>query len=106
MRDRKLQFARQCPIGVPCRIAASADFIVEGRVLLELMQVAVEGGLQADLALNYLRRMEADVCLLINFGRCRLRSGACPAVRREPRRDSLMVATLSHSLIRPRLKYG
>ena len=73
MRENKLQFARQYPIGVPFDGPPDrgfyADFIVEGRVLLELMHVAALSAEHTDLALNYLRESEADVCLLINFGR-------------------------------------
>jgi GxxExxY protein len=73
MRDHKLQFARQYPIGVPFMGPQDrgfrADFIVEGRVLLELTHTAVLEAEDADLALNYLRESDTDICLLINFGR-------------------------------------
>ena len=73
MREHKLQFARQNPIGVPFDGPPDhgfyADFIVEGRVLLELICVATLGPTETDLAFNYLRESGADICLLINFGR-------------------------------------
>jgi len=73
MRERKLQFARQYPIGIPFDGPPDrgfrADFIVEGRVLLELMHASALGAEESDLALAYLRESGADVCLLINFGR-------------------------------------
>ena len=81
------------------------DFIVEGRVLLELMHVAALRAEHTDLALNYLRESEADVCLLINFGRSPveihriLPSG-------ESSVEVLMVATLSTHAISSLLKYG
>ena len=73
MRESKLQFARQYPIGVPFYGPRDrgfrADFIVEGRVLLELTQMRALDAEETDLALNYLRESGADICLLINFGR-------------------------------------
>ena len=73
MRENKLQFARQYPIGVPFDGPPDrgfyADFIVEGRVLLELIHVPTLRAEDGDLALNYLRESGADICLLINFGR-------------------------------------
>jgi GxxExxY protein len=73
MRESKLQFARQYPIGVPFDGPRDrgfrADFIVEGRVLLELAHMQALDAEQTDLALNYLRESGADLCLLINFGR-------------------------------------
>ena len=73
MRENKLQFARQYPIGVPfygsARRGFHADFIVEGRVLLELAHMPALDAEETDLALNYLRESGADICLLINFGR-------------------------------------
>lgn len=73
MRESKLQFARQYPIGVPFDGPRDrgfrADFIVEGRVLLELAHMQALDAEKTDLALNYLRECGADICLLINFGR-------------------------------------
>jgi GxxExxY protein len=73
MRVAKLQFARQYPIGVPFYGPRDrgfyADFIVEGRILLELMHMPALDAEATDLALNYLIESEADICLLINFGR-------------------------------------
>jgi GxxExxY protein len=73
MREQKLQFARQYPIGVPFHGPRDrgfrADFIVEGVILLELAQVAALDAEGTDLALNYLRESATDICLLINFGR-------------------------------------
>lgn len=73
MREHKLQFARQYPIGVPFYgprdRGFDADFIVEGVILLELARVKELGAAEADLALNYLRESGCDLCLLINFGR-------------------------------------
>ena len=73
MREHKLQFARQYPIGVPFMGPRDrgfyADFIVEGWVLLELTHSAGLDAEATDLALNLLRESQADICLLINFGR-------------------------------------
>ena len=74
MREHKLQFARQYPIGIPFDGPPDrgfyADFIVEGRVLLELMLRGERwDATETDLAFNYLRESGADICLLINFGR-------------------------------------
>lgn len=75
MRESKLQFARQYPIGVPFDGPPDrgfhADFIVGGWVLLELQRVAELTAEQNDLALNYLRESGCDLCLLINFGKSR-----------------------------------
>jgi GxxExxY protein len=73
MRQQMLQFARQYPIGIPFYGPRDrgfrADFIVEGRILLELAHVVALDAAGTDLALNYLRESGADICLLINFGR-------------------------------------
>ncbi|HET6845522.1 MAG TPA: GxxExxY protein [Anaerolineales bacterium] len=73
MRAVQLQFARQYPIGVPFYGPRDrgfyADFIVEGRILLELMHMPALDTEATDLALNYLCESGADICLLINFGR-------------------------------------
>jgi GxxExxY protein len=73
MRANQLQFARQYPFGVPFDGPRDrgfyADFIVEGRILLELAQMPSLDAEETDLALNYLCESGADICLLINFGR-------------------------------------
>ena len=73
MREHKLQFARQYPVGVPFMGPRDrgfyADFIVEGWVLLELAHSAGLDAEATDLALNLLRESKAEICLLINFGR-------------------------------------
>jgi len=72
MRLEKLQFARQYPFGIPFYGPQDrgfrADFIVEGRVMLELARVPALDLELTDLALNYLRECGATLCLLINFG--------------------------------------
>jgi GxxExxY protein len=72
-RDNKLQFARQYPFGVPFYGPKDrgfyADFVVEGRVLLELKAMAALTATDTAEALSYLAESGADFCLLINFGR-------------------------------------
>lgn len=72
-RDSKLQFARQYPFGVPFYGPKDrgfyADFVVEGRVLLELKAAQALTAADTAEALSYLAESGADYCLLINFGR-------------------------------------
>jgi GxxExxY protein len=46
-----------------------ADLFVESRVLIELKAVSMLLNEHTAQALNYLRATDADVCLLINFGK-------------------------------------
>ncbi len=72
-RDNKLQFARQYPFGVPFYGPKDrgfyADFVVEGRVLLELKALTALTPADTAEALSYLTESGADFCLLINFVR-------------------------------------
>jgi len=49
-----------------------ADLFVERRVLVELKAVSMLMQEHTAQALNYLRATEAEVCLLINFGRSKI----------------------------------
>jgi GxxExxY protein len=72
LKEERLQFAWQYPIGIPFYGPQDrgfrADFIVEGWTLLELAAVDQLTAENADLALNYLRESGCKQCLLINFG--------------------------------------
>lgn len=74
MRQRDLEFAREIeqdifykklpePIGT-----RRADFVVEGKVLVELKAIIQLDDVHLAQALNYLKAYKLDVGLLINFG--------------------------------------
>lgn len=46
-----------------------ADFIVEGKVVLEIKAMIALGGIEKAQVINYLKATEIDVGLLINFGK-------------------------------------
>lgn len=72
MRHAGLRFAQQKGLevwyrGEPAGLF-SADFLVEGRVLLELKAVKALDESHLAQGLNYLRSTGLEVCLLLNFG--------------------------------------
>ena len=72
-RKTGLAVEQQCPIKVMFEGVVVgeffADLFVEKRVLVELKAVSMLTQEHTAQALNYLRATEAEVCLLINFGR-------------------------------------
>ena len=67
-----LRFERQVPIGVVYRGVGVgeyfADFIVGGKVIVEIKSIRELGGAEEKQLLNYLRATDKEVGLLLNFG--------------------------------------
>lgn len=77
MRKNGLRVVQQHPIKVIYENVVVgeffADLLVEERVLVELKAVSDLASEHLAQALNYLRATGLDACLLINFGRARIR---------------------------------
>ena len=58
-------FYKECPEPIGTR---RADFVVEGKVLVELKAIAAWEDVHITQVLNYLRAYRMEVALLINFG--------------------------------------
>lgn len=69
---RGLRFRRECPLDVHYKERLvghyRADFIVEGRVIVELKAMAVVGHPERRQLLNYLCATRMRIGLLLNFG--------------------------------------
>ncbi|MFH0711612.1 MAG: GxxExxY protein [archaeon] len=67
-----LRFERQVPINIVYRKVVvgdyCADFIVEGKVVVEIKAIRELGGAEEKQLLNYLRATDKGVGLLLNFG--------------------------------------
>jgi len=70
---RGLRFSRQVPIEVCYKgdVVGSyvADFLVEGKVIVEVKAMIGVGGVEAAQLLNYLKGTGKKVGLLLNFGK-------------------------------------
>jgi GxxExxY protein len=74
LKQAKLDFVREIEQEIfykelqePIR-TRRADFVVEGKVLVELKAIAALEDVQVAQALNYLKAYKLEVALLINFG--------------------------------------
>ena len=72
MRDRGLAFGREVEIPLHYKGeevgSRRADFLVEGKVLVELKAVSILEDVHVAQVLNYLTAYQLEVALLLNFG--------------------------------------
>ena len=89
LQRRGFQVQRQAPIrfeydGILFEEGFRADLLVEGRVLVELKSVETLAPVHSKQVLTYLRLMNLQVGLLINFGEATLKEGLHRIVNRLP----------------------
>jgi GxxExxY protein len=69
---QKIEFERQMPVDVfyKGKVAKQffCDFVIEGRVLVELKAISRLSDIEQAQVLNYLKATELPLALLINFG--------------------------------------
>lgn len=85
--ERGLRVERQKPVsfvidGLEFKDGFRVDLLVEGRVLVELKAINKLAPVHARQLLGYLRLMNLEVGLLINFGEPRLKDGLHRVVNR------------------------
>ena len=89
LRSRNLAFLREVPVAIAYRgetieNAFRADFIVEGKVVLEIKSVTEINPVHEAQLLTYLRLTRLEVGLLLNFNVAALRQGIRRLVRSAP----------------------
>ena len=76
MEKQDLQFQREMEMPIYCEGVElgqrRVDFLVEGKIMVELKAITELEKVHIAQALNYLEAYQPEICLLINFGGTRL----------------------------------